>query len=41
MTMTGTVSEKDDDAGTIVVDITGANSLGKHVTGSVTVALPR
>lgn len=41
MTMTGTVASKDDDAHTVAIDIVGANSLGAHVTGTVTVALPR
>jgi acyl dehydratase len=42
MTMTGTVSEVEDTAeGTLVtVAVRGANSLGDHVTGTVTVLLP-
>ena len=39
MTMTGKVSEKDD--GVVEVDVRGANKLGDHVTGTVTLELPR
>ena len=39
MKMTGSVAEKDDDEGVVVVEITGRNSWGAHVTGKVTVAL--
>lgn len=39
MTITGTVAAKNDDA--IEVAVVGANSLGNHVTGTVTVSLPR
>ncbi|MFG3347860.1 MaoC/PaaZ C-terminal domain-containing protein [Streptomyces sp. NPDC048018] len=38
MTLTGTVMEVD--GGTVRVRVTGANGLGHHVTGTVTVALP-
>ncbi|MFF4742691.1 MaoC family dehydratase [Streptomyces chengbuensis] len=38
MTLTGTVTEADGD--TAVVRVVGANGLGHHVTGTVTVALP-
>ncbi|MCU1394366.1 MAG: putative dehydrogenase [Ilumatobacteraceae bacterium] len=38
MTITGTVTRKD--AGTLDIAIVGANSLGNHVTGTVTVRLP-
>jgi hypothetical protein len=38
MTLTGRVSAKQD--GVVTVEITGANALGNHVTGSVTLALP-
>ena len=38
MTMTGSVTAKRD--GDVEVAVTGANSLGDHVTGSVTVTLP-
>ena len=38
MTMTGKVSGKDD--GVIDVDVRGANNLGDHVTGTVTLELP-
>jgi acyl dehydratase len=40
MTFTGSVAEKDADAGTIAIQLAGSNSLGSHVTGTVTVALP-
>lgn len=39
MTLTGAVSEKDDAAEAVVVDVTGKNAWGNHVTGSVTVVL--
>lgn len=39
MTMTGTVTEKHD--GVVEVAIRGANELGDHVTGTVTLELPR
>jgi hypothetical protein len=38
MTLTGRVSSKTDDA--VTVEITGANRLGNHVTGTVTLSLP-
>ncbi|MFJ9807337.1 MaoC family dehydratase [Streptomyces sp. NPDC101158] len=38
MTLTGTVTEVD--GGTVQVRVIGANGLGHHVTGTVTVALP-
>ncbi|MFE5295331.1 MaoC family dehydratase [Streptomyces sp. NPDC056632] len=38
MTLTGTVTEVD--GGTVQVRVLGANGLGHHVTGTVTVALP-
>jgi acyl dehydratase len=38
MTMTGKVTAKDE--GTVVVAVRGANHLGDHVTGTVTVSLP-
>jgi hypothetical protein len=38
MTLTGTITRKDD--GDIDIAIVGANSLGNHVTGTVTVTLP-
>jgi acyl dehydratase len=37
MTLTGTVTRKED--GTVDVAVVGANGLGNHVTGTVTVAL--
>ena len=40
MKMTGSVAEKDDGAGVVVLDVAGKNSWGAHVTGKVTVALP-
>ncbi len=39
MLLTGKVVEKD--KGVVKVDITGKNELGDHVTGSVTLKLPR
>ena len=39
MTMTGTVTKKD--AGLVEVSLKGANRLGDHVTGTVTLELPR
>ena len=39
MTMTGSVTAKDD--GRVEVMLRGANSLGDHVTGTVTLELPR
>jgi acyl dehydratase len=39
MKMTGRVKQKRD--GLVTVEVTGANSLGHHVTGTVTVELPR
>ncbi|MFI1103357.1 MaoC family dehydratase [Streptomyces melanogenes] len=39
MTLTGTVTAVE--AGTAEVRVVGANGLGHHVTGTVTVALPR
>ncbi len=41
MKMTGVVTNKDDGAGTVEVDVAGRNSWGDHVTGTVVVALPR
>jgi hypothetical protein len=38
MTLTGRVAAKQD--GTLTVEIRGANGLGDHVTGTVTLALP-
>jgi 3-oxo-4,17-pregnadiene-20-carboxyl-CoA hydratase beta subunit len=45
MTMTGSVSEKgslseDGTNGTVTVSVRGANDLGDHVTGTVTLLLP-
>jgi len=41
MRLTGSVTAKDSDAGTIEVRLRGANSLGDHVTGTVLLTLPR
>jgi acyl dehydratase len=41
MTMTGNVTAKDDETGVVEVTVRGANSRGDHVTGTVTLALPR
>ena len=38
MTMTGRIASKED--GVITVEVRGANSLGDHVTGTVTLCLP-
>lgn len=40
MTLEGTVTGKDEQAGTIDVSVRGRNGLGDHVTGTVRVALP-
>jgi hypothetical protein len=39
MTMTGTVTARNDD-GTFEIEVRGANSLGDHVVGTVTLELP-
>jgi len=41
MKMSGTVKKKDDAAGALEVEVSGRNSWGDHVTGTVVVALPR
>ncbi len=41
MRMTGTVADKNEEGGVVVIDVAGKNSWGVHVTGRVTVALPR
>ena len=41
MTMNGKVKSKDGTAGSVEVEIAGKNSWGDHVTGTVTVVLPR
>jgi hypothetical protein len=38
MVLTGSVTAKED--GVVTVDLVGANRLGNHVTGQVTLALP-
>jgi acyl dehydratase len=40
MTFSGEVSERDESSKRVVVTLKGRNSMGNHVTGSVTVALP-
>ena len=40
MTLSGSVTAKDEDNGTVTVSLRGANSLGDHVTGTVTLTLP-
>ena len=41
MKFAGKVAAKDEKAGTVSVEVVGTNSWGDHVTGRVTVALPR
>jgi acyl dehydratase len=41
MKMTGTVRSKDEREGTVDIGVVGTNSWGDHVTGTVTVTLPR
>lgn len=41
MRMTGSVTDRDEKAGTVTVTVRGANSLGDHVTGTVVLTLPR
>jgi acyl dehydratase len=41
MVMTGSVVEKDEAKGEVVVDVVGKNAWGNHVTARVAVALPR
>ena len=40
MTLEGSVTAKDDAAGTVEVSLRGYNRLGDHVTGKVLIALP-
>ncbi len=40
MTLEGSVTGKDDEAGTIEVSLRGRNGIGDHVTGKVVVSLP-
>lgn len=40
MTLTGEVTAVDSDSGEITIAVTGANSLGNHVVGTVTAVLP-
>lgn len=39
MTLTGAVAEKDEAAKAVIVEVTGKNAWGNHVTGTVKVAL--
>ena len=41
MSMTGTVESIDETTGAVTVSVKGSNSLGDHVTGTVTLELPR
>jgi len=41
MTITGNITNKDDAAGTLEIALKGSNRLGDHVTGTVTLTLPR
>ena len=41
MKLSGKVKSKDETKGTVEVEVTGANAWGDHVTGTVTVVLPR
>jgi acyl dehydratase len=41
MKLSGRVASKDEAAGEIEVEVTGRNAWGDHVTGTVTLALPR
>jgi acyl dehydratase len=41
MKFSGTVKSKDEEKGTVEVEVAGVNAWGDHVTGTVTVALPR
>ena len=41
MTLSGTVSSKDEEAGEVEVELTGRNSWGDHVTATVRLELPR
>lgn len=40
MTFTGEVTHADADSRTVVVSLKGKNSMGNHVTGTATLALP-
>jgi hypothetical protein len=40
MKLRGTVKEKDDGTGTLVLEVVGSNSWGDHVNAAITVALP-
>jgi acyl dehydratase len=40
MTLSGEVTAKNDETGTVEIGLIGANAVGNHVTGTVKVALP-
>lgn len=40
MVMTGSITERDDGDSAVVVEVTGKNAWGNHVTGTIKVALP-
>jgi acyl dehydratase len=40
MTLTGSITEKDDAQSAVKVEVAGKNSWGAHVTGTVTLVLP-
>jgi hypothetical protein len=40
MTLEGSVTGKDEAAGTIEISLRGRNGIGDHVTGKIVVALP-
>jgi acyl dehydratase len=41
MTLSGRVAHKDDEEGSVIVEIAGKNGWGAHVTGTVKLSLPR
>jgi hypothetical protein len=41
MRMVGSVQTKDPETGEVVVEVTGKNNWGNHVTGTVRLGLPR
>jgi hypothetical protein len=38
--MTGSITDRDDSDSAVTVEITGKNTWGNHVTGTIKVALP-
>ena len=40
MVMTGSIADTDDAESTVVVEVTGKNAWGNHVTGTIKLALP-